>query len=147
MGGFLYSSLMVKVDGLYKIYYYYYYYYYNYNYLPPSELLPSALAGGLSLESEWQQVSSAFKDSSNCKLILIMLWPGFFLWFPAFLVFKPLGTIPKYSYYKWYHCHPHVQQIFFSSLTRSKYLSIFTFFYFFSMVLQNGKSHKFFFSS
>ena len=44
--------------------YYYYYYYYHY-YFTSWKFFTPALAGDISHEFEWQQVSSGFKDSSQ----------------------------------------------------------------------------------
>ena len=46
-------------------YHYYYYYYYYYHCFSPCEFFIPTSAGGLSLESEWQQVSSRLPDSSE----------------------------------------------------------------------------------
>ena len=55
---FIYICIMCIYNFLWIYYYYYYYYYFT-----PSEFF--ILAGGLSLEFEWQQVSLALQDSSK----------------------------------------------------------------------------------
>ena len=58
-----------SLDGLHSTFYfhvhYYYYYYYYYYYVTSREFLTPALAGGLSLEPQWQQASSSLQDSSQ----------------------------------------------------------------------------------
>ena len=53
------------IDAIKDYYYYYYYYYNNNNTTTFCEFFTTMLADSLSLESEWQQVSSSFLDSSQ----------------------------------------------------------------------------------
>ena len=93
------------------------------------------LAGGLSLESEWQQVSSGLQDSSQysgwsqqCFSLDDLDSLSDFQFLQS--LSKPLGTIssiPTITVILMFHS-------FFSSLARSKYLSIFPFSFIFTLL-------------
>ena len=89
-----------------------------------------ALTGGLSLESKWQQTYSGLLDSSQysgrsqqcCSL------NGLHSSFNVQLLqspFQTFGDRSKSTNYNRYHRHFHVPQL--GSLSRSKYLSFFSF--------------------
>ena len=106
----------------------------NYDYFTLCKFFIPALADGLSLESEWQQVSSGLQDSSEhfspsqqcCSLNILDSSSDFSLFQSPFQSFRDCS---KHTNYNCYHCYQHVPLLFFlggSSLTRSKYLSIFS---------------------
>ena len=99
-----------------------------YYYLLLKSFSHQLLIAGLSLESEWQQVSSGIQDSSQYSSWSLQF--RVFLWFPIPAVFfQGFGDRSKGSSNIWYHCHSVVPQLFFlfNSLAGSKYLSIFHF--------------------
>ena len=123
-----------------------YYYFYH---ITPCEFFTPVSAGGLSLKSEWQQVSSGFQDSSEysnwsqqCYSLdgLNSFFDFLLLQFLFFFVFfsSLFGDCSRYSDYTWYHCHPNVPQLLFNSLARSNYLSIFHFFLIFTLGHRNS---------
>ena len=93
------------------------------------------LAGGLSRESDWQQVSG-LQDSSHysgysqqcCNLDGLDSSSDFQFFRLSFLA---LGNSSKCTIYNWYHRHLHVPKLF-SSLAKSKYLSIFLSYFLFT---------------
>ena len=112
-------------------------------------IFTSVLADGLSLEFEWQQVpppslqhSSRYSDRSQqcCSDGSIRpLIPK-----PSCPLINPLVTVPNVSITisitVTFKCHS-LFVFFFSFLARSKYLSLFCFFQFYSVVSWNGKVH------
>ena len=90
-----------------------------------------SLAGCLSLESKWLQVSAGLQDTflssgrsqQYCSLNGLDSSSDF-QFYQSFS--KPFRDRSKCTKYCWYHCQTHFPQ-FFSSLARSKYLFIFTF--------------------
>ena len=96
------------------------------DYFTACEFFTLVLAGGLSLESEWQRVSSGLQDSSKYSnnvlvwmiLILSLISNSFSLFF------KLLGTIPRAPTTNSITVTLMFHSIF-SSLARSKYLFIF----------------------
>ena len=93
------------------------------------EFFTRALAGGLSLVSEGLQVSSRLQDSSqyfsrlqqDCSLDYSF---SDFQFLPSLL--QVHCNCSKGTLYSWYYLYLHVPKLFFfSSLTRSQYLSIF----------------------
>ena len=108
-------------------FFYYYYNYYYYYYFTSCKVFTPVLAGRLWVESEWHRVSQIL-------LSILVLLNNIVVWMASILpwlfncsnpLFKHLGTIPKV---------PAITGItiscmfnsFFSSLARSKYLSIFS---------------------
>ena len=55
---------------------------------------------------------------------------------------NPFGDCTKSTYYIWYHRHIHVPPVFFNSLTRSKYLSFFSFSFSFTVVIRVSKGYN-----
>ena len=96
----------------------------NYYYITNCEFFLPALVDGLSLESEWQQVSSSFHltDFNNVVVWMVSARPPISNSFSPFT--KPLGIVPSapitigITVTFMFHS-------FFSSQTRSKYLSLF----------------------
>ena len=108
---------------------YYYYYYYHHNHFTPFKFFPSALAGGLSVESEWQQVSTSLQDSSqysgwskNAVVWMVSIHS-------LISLFQFFGYWSKCTNYYWYYHHSHAP-LFISSLARSKCLFLFSLFLF-----------------
>ena len=87
------------------------------NYFVLCEFFTSVLADGLSLEFEWQQVSSGLQDSSQysgwsqqcCSLVKLDSSLDFQYFQSPFQAF---GDCSKCTNYNWYHYHPPVPQLF-----------------------------------
>ena len=100
-------------------------YYYRYTFC---EFLTSILADRLSLESEWHQVSAGIQDpsqysgwSQQCRRLDDLDSSSDFQHFQP-----PFQDFPKSTNYNWYQRYSLVPK-YFSSLARSKYLSLFSF--------------------
>ena len=63
-------------------------------------------------------------------LIMLLSWSyQFFIWFPIpqlILSSKLFETVSRAQKYNWYHFHSHIPEFVFNSLERSRYLSIFS---------------------
>ena len=93
-------------------------------------LLPR-LYNGISLELEWQQVSSSLQNSSQypgrfqqCNSLDDLDSPSDFQFLQD--SFRAFGDLSKHTKNNLYLCHPNVPQLSFCSLARSKYLSLFS---------------------
>ena len=93
------------------------------------EFFTSVLADGLSLESEWQQISSSLQDSpqysgqSRQCCSLDSLHPSrYFQVLQSF--YQSFGDCTKSTNYNWYHHHHHVVPLARISLTLSRHFSL-----------------------
>ena len=126
---------------------------YDYNYNYSLWVFTPVLAGGLSLEFEWQQVSLGFQDSSQYSSRSQQCWSlkglpssSDFQFLQSF--FQAFDDCFKHIIYNWYHCYPHIP-LFFSSLAGSRYLFVLLLSFIFTLWLsecQNRLDGKFFFS-
>ena len=99
----------------------------SYHYFIPSLFFPLADAAELSLESEWQQVSSVLEPSSRysgryqqCCCLDDLDSSYVFQFLFSFQAFRDCS---KSTDYCWYHRHPYDRHLF-SYLAKSKYFSI-----------------------
>ena len=95
-----------------SVYYYYYYYCFTL-----CEFFTPMLAGGLSHEFEWQNVSSGLQDSSQysnhsqqCSSLNCLDSSSDFKLFQS--PSQLFGIRSKCTYFSWYHCHSNVSHIF-----------------------------------
>ena len=104
---------------------------FNYHFTP-SEIFTRDLTDRFSLIPEWQQVFSGFQDSTKYSCWSCCVVDShdslFNLQFRSYL-FQAFGDRSKCTNYNWYHR----STAFFSSLTRSKYLSYPLAFFLFSV--------------
>ena len=119
----------------------YYYYYYAH-----CEFFTSASADGLSQESEWQQVSSCFRDSSQysvrsqqcCSLDVSARPP---ISNSSSHLSKPLWTVPNSPTTIGIFLHSYVPQFFKFSSKVQVLVSVFAFYDFHSAIPWDGKVH------
>ena len=95
------------------------------------EFFSSALADGFPLEFEWQQISSSLQDSSQysgrsqqCCSFDSLHQSCYFQILQS--LFQAFVDCTKSTNYCWNNRHFHVLQFFFNFLTRSRYLSLFS---------------------
>ena len=120
----------------------------HYKYFTPWEFFTSALPDGLSLESEWQQVTSSFQDSSQysgwsqqCYSLDCLHLSYNFQVLQS--LYQSFGYCTKSTNYSWYNHHFHVPQFFqFPSKVQVRIL-LFTFFQFYSVASRDSKIHNF----
>ena len=117
-----------------------------YYHITPYDIFAQALADGLSLESQWQQVSLRLQDSfqysgqswQRCSLDNLCL----FLNFQLFQFLKhAFGDSSKRANYYWYHRHIHVPLCLMFSSKVLVSVFLFVFFDFYTVVRRNGKVH------
>ena len=101
--------------------------------LTPWKSLTSPLDDGLSLEIEWQQVSSSLQDSSQYS----DLFHSSSYFQPLQSLYQSFGDCTKSTNYNWYKRHFNFPQFFFK---RSRYLSFFSFY--FNFILWSAATAK-----
>ena len=107
----------------------YYYYYYNYHYYYSLQVSHISIS--------WWSFTGVWMTASHFRFLKLfsVFWSittsldGLHSSFDFYFLqsfFQTFWKHFKHTSYNWYHSHPHVPQLFFSSLARSKYFSIFS---------------------